>query len=123
MLATYGADFYAGEPAVTVNQFGQGRAYYLATALDADALAGFLGKLCADKGITPPVVGAPAGLEVVPRVSPDGETLLYVLNHNPYPIAVLLPEGGHMDLLTGRALSGEIELEAHGVLILAPGTV
>ena len=123
VLATYGADFYAGEPAVTVNQFGQGRAYYLATALDADALAGFLGKLCADKGITPPVVGAPAGLEVVPRVSPDGETLLYVLNHNPYPIAVILPEGGHMDLLTGRALSGEIELEAHGVLILAPGTV
>jgi len=120
VLATYGADFYAGEPAVTVNQFGQGRAYYLATALDADALSGFLGKLCADKKIAPPLLNAPVGLEVIPRVSADGETLLYVLNHNACSVSVPLAEAAHTDLLTGRALSGEVELEGYGVLILAP---
>lgn len=123
VLATYGADFYAGEPAVTVNSFGQGQAYYLATALDADTLTGFLAKLCADKDITPPLPNTPPGLEVLPRVSPTGETLLYVLNHTPYPVSAPLPEAVHTNLLTGRALSGEVALEGYGVLILVPQAV
>jgi len=118
VLATYSSDFYAGEPAVTVNQFGQGHAYYLATALDPNALTAFLAKLCADKNITPPLPGIPDGVEVVPRVSPAGETLLYILNHNVEAISVPLPTGNYQDLLTGRTLAGEIALEAHGAAIL-----
>ena len=119
VLATYGADFYAGEPAVTVNQFGQGKAYYLATALGQDALGPLLGKLCADAGIQPPVPdGPPSGVEVMPRVSPDGKTLLYVLNHTAQPVSVTLPEGAHTDLLTGKTLEGTADLEKYGVVIL-----
>jgi beta-galactosidase len=34
VLATYGSDFYSGQPAVTVNQFGAGKAYYIASRND-----------------------------------------------------------------------------------------
>ena len=36
VLATYSSDFYAGEPAVTRNAFGDGFAYYLATDLETE---------------------------------------------------------------------------------------
>ena len=32
-IVSYGRRFYRGEPAITRNQFGEGRAYYLGTAL------------------------------------------------------------------------------------------
>ncbi len=120
VLATYGADFYVGEPAVTVNSYGEGRAYYLATALDPDALTGFYTKLCADKAITSPLPGLPEGVEVMPRVSPHGETLLYVLNHAAVPATVALPEGEHDNLLSGQTRTGSLTLDAYGVAILAP---
>ena len=119
VLATYGSDFYAGEPAITVNSFGQGQAYYLATALDPDALTGFVQKLCDDKGIAPPVPNAPPGVEALPRVSPQGETMLYLLNHNAHAVTQPLPEGSYTNLLTSQTLSGEAALDAYGVLILA----
>ena len=119
VLATYGSDFYAGEPAVTVNRFGAGRAYYLATALDADALSAFMQKLCDELGIMPSLPGVPPGVEVMPRICPSGETLTYLLNHNAQAVSVPLPEGEHNDLLTGQTLSGQAALEAYGVAILA----
>jgi beta-galactosidase len=102
-----------------VNSFGQGHAYYLATALAPEALTGFLRKLCADKAILPTLADAPTGLEVLPRVSPTGETLLYVLNHNAQPVTVPLPDGTYIDLLTEQKLSGNVELAGYGVWILA----
>ena len=33
---TYAEDFFAGAPAVTVNQFGEGKAYYVATRFEED---------------------------------------------------------------------------------------
>ena len=117
VLATYGEDFYAGEPAVTANTFGKGKAYYLATALDPDALTQFLAKLCADKAITPPLPNIPDGVEVMPRVSPSGETLLYVLNHNAQAATLPLPTA-YTDLLTGQTYSGDLALEKHGAAIL-----
>ena len=35
-LMTYAEDFFAGAPAVTVNQFGEGKAYYVATRFEED---------------------------------------------------------------------------------------
>ncbi|MGI4788990.1 MAG: beta-galactosidase [Janthinobacterium lividum] len=123
VLATYGSDFYAGEPAVTVNRFGTGKAYYLASALDPAALSGFLAKLCADQSISPPLPSIPPGVEVTSRVSPSGETLLYVLNHTADIVTIPLPTDSYTDLLTGRALSSTVALESHGVFILSRNSV
>jgi beta-galactosidase len=121
ILATYGSDFYAGEPAVTVNTFGQGRAYYLATALGQDALVPFLQKLCEDRQIRSPLPGGPpSGVEVMPRVSSSGETLMYILNHNAKSAFIPLPPGTYQDLLSGISYHDRVELPSYGVLILRP---
>ena len=45
MLATYKTDFYAGRPALTVNDFGRGNAYYLAAHAEDAFLSDFYGAL------------------------------------------------------------------------------
>jgi beta-galactosidase len=119
VLATYATDFYAGEPAVTRNAFGEGKAYYLATDLDASALGPFLAQVCADAGVKPVLPDAPAGVEAQLRISPEGEALMYVLNHNAEDATVPLPDAAELtDLLTGATVQGAVELEKYGVRIL-----
>jgi beta-galactosidase len=45
VLAKYGSDFYSGQPAVTMNQFGAGKAYYIASRNDERFTEEFLGAL------------------------------------------------------------------------------
>jgi beta-galactosidase len=120
VLATYKTDFYAGQPALTVNQFGKGKAYYVATCLGQDALVPLVAKLCADKSIASPVPGVPAGVEISARVSPSGEQLIYLLNHATESTTVTLPSGSYRDLLSGKQLSGSVDMAQYDVLILAP---
>jgi beta-galactosidase len=121
VLAVYGQDFYAGEPALTVNAYGQGRAYYLATGLEQDALTELVAQLCAEQNVASLLpTRAPSGLEVSARVSPSGERLLYLLNHAEETLSSVLPEGTYQDLLTGQKCRSQVEIPSRGVLILAP---
>jgi len=45
VLAVYGDDFYAGQPALTLNRFGQGQAFYLAARADDAFLTAFYRRL------------------------------------------------------------------------------
>jgi beta-galactosidase len=119
VLATYSQDFYAGEAAVTENRFGSGKAYYLGTSLDASTLQLFLEKLCKDADITSPLIAVPDGVEVMERISPNGETLLYVLNHNANQITVNLADGSFIDLISGASHNKDITLDSYGVAILS----
>lgn len=118
VLATYGEDFYAGEAAITVNTVGRGKAYYLGTQLNPEALQRLVQKLCDDAGVLPPMGSQPAGIEVVSRISPSGDSLFYVLNHSTDPQTVTLPTGVYTDLLSGKSLQIEAVLEKYGVAIL-----
>ena len=122
-LACYTAGFYAGEPAVTENIAGSGRAYYLATRLASPALTTFLRLLCSRHGIASPLRdGAPPpdGVEVTVRVSDLTGPLLYVINHAAEPRRVPLPPGNHRDLLTGTLFSAELSLQPSACFILEP---
>ena len=37
-ICTYGSEYYKGESAVTVNEYGKGRVYYVGCDLDNDAM-------------------------------------------------------------------------------------
>ena len=117
VLAQYGTDFYKGMPALTVNSFGAGKAYYVATSPDAAFLNGFLANLCADNGIAP-LVSAPEGIESVQRVK-DGVSYLFLLNHSAEELRADIGTGERTDLLTGKTFSGSTPVPGRGVLILS----
>ncbi|MEC0238632.1 beta-galactosidase [Paenibacillus dokdonensis] len=117
VLAEYGSDFYKGMPAVTVNTFGKGKAYYVATSACADFLQPFLAKLCSDQGIQPLVKDVPAGVEAAKRVK-EGRSFLFLLNHNAEHTSVNIGEGKLRDLLSGEIMQGTANLPGRGVMIL-----
>ncbi|WP_123041522.1 beta-galactosidase [Cohnella candidum] len=115
--AVYGDDFYRGMPALTVNKFGQGEAWYLATSPEQAFLNEWLPKICEDLGARPLLRNAPHGVETTVRAK-DGHEFLFVLNHNADSVRVDLGDKSVSDLLGGRTLSGTVEVPGRDLLIL-----
>ena len=69
-----------GRPAVTVNRFGRGTAYYLATRPDPASMSALLVEVCLQSGIEA-TAAVPAGVEAVRRHGRGG-SFLFLLNHN-----------------------------------------
>lgn len=116
-VAEYGDDFYAGMPVLTVNQFGKGRAWYVATSPDEAFLSGFVTELCREHGIQPLIADAPESVEAVTREK-DGKTYLFLLNHANEKVTIDLGQQAGDNLLTGESVSGTIELGAYGAAII-----
>jgi beta-galactosidase len=115
VLATYSQDFYGGRPAMTMNQFGLGRAIYLGTMFPQPFyhdLVGWLRQLCN----LVPVLKVPENVELSLREK-DGVRIYFLLNHHSTPVRVHFAQPMH-DYLTGSALSGNYDLPPHGVLVL-----
>jgi len=120
-LARYTREFYAGDVAIAVNEYGAGKAYYFGTRLAEPDLAEIYGAICAERGIASPLrdgVAPPTGVEVAVRVSPAGKALLYLLNHGGAKQSVPLPDGAYLDLLSGKSCQGATALAPREVLIL-----
>ena len=113
-LAIYQSDYYAGLPAVTRNQFGNGLGFYLSTELEPAGLDWLLGLLCAEAGIKPVVENLPAGVEALRR-SKDGKSWLFLLNHAGQEVQI--PITGQ-NLLADEPASGFVTLEANGVAVI-----
>ncbi len=117
-VAHYGHDYYAGQPALTVHEVGHGRAYYLAARTDHTFLADFYGAVRQQvnllRSLTTPL---PEG--VTAQVRGDGrEQTIFLLNFQPTAQSVDLGTTGYVDVMTGTAVSGTVELPAYGLRIL-----
>ncbi len=113
--ATFGESFYAGRPALTVNEYGQGKALYVAADVEDAMLRDLLLTLCDERDIAP-ALEVPDGVEVTQRIK-EGRGYTFVLNHSGEEQTLRLPKGCR-DLLSGQALEGEVRLAAHDVWIL-----
>lgn len=113
--AVYRDDFYAGSPALTVNRFGKGQAWYLGTNVQADCLQSLYDTLLSEAALAPHVKDLPEGVRVHARVR-GGVKYLFCLNFHDAPAVLTLPDCVCVE--TGRALSGAVTLAAREALIV-----
>ena len=85
VLYRYNDTFYRQYAAITRNELGEGRAYYLGTTPDAAILEQVLGEAMTWAGLT--VEHLPEGVELVTRSSGE-RTVRFVLNHNETAVTV-----------------------------------
>ena len=121
VLATYGSDYYAGQPAVTVHNYGDGKAYYIASCNDEAFLGDFYGRLIGDLGLTGALdAELPEGVTAQERTDGD-KRFVFLMNFTPDERTVDLGAAKFTDVLTGKAASGRITLPPYGVRVLLEG--
>ncbi|HEX9018356.1 MAG TPA: beta-galactosidase [Anaerolineaceae bacterium] len=118
VLATFGSDFYAGRPALTVNHYGKGQAYYMASRNDARFLTDFYSGLAASLNLLRALpVDLPQGVSA--QMREDGQRkFIFVMNFNPTPITLPLGGGEYHNLVTGQPVTTALDLPAYGVEVL-----
>ncbi|MCB0130680.1 MAG: beta-galactosidase [Caldilineaceae bacterium] len=117
VLATYADDYLAGSPALTVNDFGQGKAYYLASRNQGTFLTDFYDKLIADCRLTR-AIDAPLPPGVTAQVRTDGQTeFIFLMNFNAASAFVDLG-AIYTDLLTGQTVGPAVTLGDYGVMVV-----
>jgi beta-galactosidase len=113
VLGEYKSDFYAGMPSVTVNSFGNGKAYYAAFRNDADFADDFCKMLIEENSITPDCdITADDGIEIRKR----GD-MIFVLNFCDDEKKIVL-DREYLNVVSGEKMSGEIMLGSCKYLIL-----
>ncbi|MCL1856438.1 MAG: beta-galactosidase [Kiritimatiellaeota bacterium] len=117
-MATYEGDYYDGMPAVTMNTFGKGEAWYIA-ADGGFTLADYVqGRIMKRQRIAPALPSIPADVTVQVRENANGK-FTFVSNFASVPKRVNLGKVKRRDLLGGKTVSGTVTLPAYGVLVLA----
>ena len=118
--ARYGADFYAGEPAVARNRVpgaggAEGHVWYLGTELAQEGLAHVVRAALARHDLLGPYADVP-GLELATRITTTGDRVDLLLHHGAEPVTIDAHADG-TDLLTDRRWT------AGAPLTLAPADV
>lgn len=100
-VAKYGTEFYAGVPAITENQYGQGTAWYVGSRIDHAGLSHLMDEVLQVAGVSG-LIATPTDLEITKRVK-DGHEIYFVLNmrneERQLPAELV---DGWTDLLTGE---------------------
>jgi len=118
-LGTYGAQFYAGTPALTVRAEGSGEVVFVGPVLDAQGYAAVIGLMLERAKVTRSEWACPL-VEVVPLGGGEGKgPLTFVLNHGQEPVSLPLAGGeGLKELLSGQECHGSLTVPGYGVALL-----
>lgn len=115
-IASYGSDFYAGMPAVTKNQYGDGYTYYIGSCMDAEGIAKVMGMAVADGQVTPVVADA-TKLEITCRKAEDSD-FYFVMNFTDEILEVPADLVGKEDVLTGQLVQAGDKMSKYDVKIV-----
>ncbi len=117
VLAEYDSDFYKGMPAVTVNNYGEGKAYYVAFRDTGDYTYRIIGQLLAEANVTSEFDGClPAGVTAHSRT--DGEnTYVFIENYTPNEVKTKT-DIEWIEVDTGKTITGDVTLSGYQSLIL-----
>jgi beta-galactosidase len=115
VLGTYAKDFYAGRPAITMNNYGDGKAIYIGTISHQPFYHDLVVWLRQLVGLFP-LLKVPDTVEVSLRQK-EGRRVYFLLNHQHTPVRISFFKPMH-DFLSGKELTGNLDLPPHGVLVL-----
>ena len=101
VIGTFDKEFYAGMPALTLNNYGKGKAYFIATDFDLDGYTAIYENTLKDVISPEKIVSSPQNVSVTFRYS-DGGEYVFVLNFNNEEKQLDLP-------FDYKILSGEFE--------------
>ena len=118
VLAAYKTDFYQDRPALTVNSFGKGKAYYIAFRSGLDFLSDFYTRLIRDLDIAKVIdTELPEGVTAQKRS--DGKTdYVFLMNFSNKEKTVDLVKDVYEDMVDGSKVEGGLHLPGYGVRIL-----
>jgi len=118
ILATYGSEFYKGQPAATVNACGKGRAYYLASRTEARFQTDFYRHLIRSLGLRQALgTDLPEGVTAQIRTNGKKE-FVFVLGFNREAVEVDLGKTSYTDHLTGEHVTGRLPMKPYSFRIL-----
>lgn len=126
VLSTYQEDYVAGEPAVTVNGYGAGKAYYLAAEPDEAFLRAFYEDCFAAAGLSNPLgVKLPCGVNAAERQADRGaetaeemkRSLVFAMNFRNEP-AVVEGISEWTDAESGEVYKGILKLKPFQCVVL-----
>ena len=129
-LAVYGGgEFYAGSPALTVNDYGSGKAYFVGTPLDEAGMDAFMAGVIDRLGIES--YETPIDVSLAIRRSDDGRRFVFLINHAAEARSVRFDaiDGGDAtgkherftggrELLTGGVVGESVDLDPYGVDVI-----
>ena len=92
-LMTYGSDFYEGYSCLTVNEYGRGKAWYVAADADKEFYGDFLEKVLKDSGVSCGIKEEiPDALEITVRENENEKYYIYQ-NFGTEAVSIPVPEG------------------------------
>ncbi|MGM0125775.1 beta-galactosidase [Enterococcus sp. AZ194] len=119
VLATYGADFYQGQAAVTKNKVGKGTAYFIGARTEAAFLEMFYGELTRQYGLENQwVVQGDSDVSVQARDFEE-KSYYFVMNFSQEKKEIQVSEESQ-DLLTNETVLPTISLAPYEVKVLSP---
>jgi beta-galactosidase len=117
-LAVYGHDFYKGRPAVTVNNFGEGKAYYLASRTKEDFNDAFYNSLIDNLDLKR-AINATLPYGVTAQVRTNGEdSYIFLMNFSEDEKTVEVDNCTYYDFLSTEKIDKTVTLAPYGLIIL-----
>lgn len=113
VLGTYLGDYLANEPALTVNKYGSGNAYYVAGRTKISDLRFLIMHMLKDAKVEYKIM--PEGIEYHKRVSLDG-TYEFFMNMTNEPVSVLDVKG--QDMLQDEIIKNELVIPPMDVRVI-----
>jgi beta-galactosidase len=115
-LGFYTEDYFEGTPAITVNDFGDGKAFYIGTEADVELMDRFMNQICTQHEIKPLLGITTKGIEIIKRSGKSRE-YFFVINHNMKSQFIKLDKA-YKEILSGDVADGCFEIKENDLIIL-----